>query len=292
MKSFILLFLFYSINSYAIEFTWFGTTNIVIRTPESTLMFDPFITHPNLIASILFKKVDSDEKLVRKWALEANLKKVDSVFISHSHYDHILDLGSVMKIYKAKMYGSESAVNFALGQGASREVVNQVKINKDFELLNMKVLPVEVAHSEHFLGHVFMKGQIDSPLKLPANMWKIKDGKNLIYHLKFPDKKILFHPAGRKSPFFEDYKKLKAEILFIGVAKRISTLDQLEKIILPVNPKIIIPLHFDNFLSDLTKNPDHLPGINLDEWEKTIKSKLPGVRIIRPKVAQWINISE
>jgi L-ascorbate metabolism protein UlaG (beta-lactamase superfamily) len=137
-----------------------------------------------------------------------------------------------------------------------------------------------------------MNGKIQSPLSLPASIWDFKDGENLIYHIELDAKKILFHPTGRKSPYFEDYKKLSAEILFLGIAKRGSTLEQIEKIIIPVNPKIIIPIHFDNFFLDLKDDPSVLLGINYKEWEDTIREKLPKVKIMRPQVAKWLKIAD
>jgi L-ascorbate metabolism protein UlaG (beta-lactamase superfamily) len=279
--------------SFGVEFTWFGTTSIALRMNSQTLLFDPFITHPNILTAVLYSRIDSNEDLVASWFKKAELKKINYVLVSHAHYDHILDLGTVLnKFPESTMYGSDSSVNFALGQDIKKTRLNAIEHKSKFSIDDVEVQSFKVGHSTHFLGITFMDGKIEKPFKLPASIWKMKKGDSFIYYLKGKFGKILFHPAGTKSPYYDGYSNLKADVLFMGIAKRGSTQRQIEEVISKVQPKIIVPLHHDNFLFDLKVSPEQLPGTNLKEWKKTLKEKYPKLQIIEPRVAKWIQILE
>ena len=293
MKKLLCLILFYSSICFGVEFTWLGTTAIILKSDKKTLMFDPYITHPNILVAALFKKIDSDKSIVDKWLKLASVKEINYVIVTHSHYDHILDLGTVMKKYpKSIGFGSPSSKNFALGQEIPSERFKVVGHEKKYSIDQVKIKTIKVAHGTHVLGYTFMDGAIEKPLKLPASVWDLKQGDSFIYQFSGEFGNIVFHPTGAKSPYFNDYTKLKTDVLFIGIAKRGSTERQIKEIISKIQPKVVIPIHFDNFFFELKKSPSDLPGINLEEWKKTMKEKYPSAKVIIPKVSEWIKIPE
>lgn len=290
MKIFILSLLF-STSSFAQDFVWFGTTNLVIKDNKTNIMFDPYITHINLWETLTNQEVHSDKLWVKSWLDKAGINQVDAVFINHAHFDHMLDFATVLDMFKAQGYGSQSAVNFALSEGIKAEQVHSVSDKQDIKVGDLLVTPVKGAHGPHIFGHIFMDGKIERhPAQQPMKVWDMKKGQDFLYYVKNDSGNILFHPFARKSPHYKSYKELKARVLFLGIAKRVSTQDQVERIISEVQPEIIIPMHYDNFFNTLTEDPAVLPTMNLVEWKQTVQQAYPNIRIIEPKVGKWFNI--
>ena len=291
MKFSIFFLTLISLNAQAQKFTWFGTTNIVIQDEDVDIMFDPFITHPSLIEIFFKREVYSDKKLVKKWIDKASVNHLDAVIVNHSHYDHALDFGTILNMFpQAIGYGSKSTYNIGLGANIPKERLIVVDDKKDLAIKSYKLKSIKAMHPAHAFGYTAMPDKIEKPFKLPANPWNMHKGQDLIYHLTNAKGNIMFHPFAGKSPFFNDYSKLKARVLFLGLAKRKSTMDQIENIIKPINPSIIIPVHYDNFVVPLKSSPTEMPTMNLDEWTQTIKTELPNIKIIIPQVAKWIDL--
>jgi L-ascorbate metabolism protein UlaG (beta-lactamase superfamily) len=284
------LILFTTIT-YAQEFTWFGTTHIHIKDGDTNIMFDPFITHPTIMDLALRTKVKSDEKLVDKWLKKANLTHVDAVFINHAHFDHIMDFHTILKKFGAVGFGSQSSINYALGQGVSKATLRPLKDKSTIQIESYMVTALKAQHPPHFMGHIFMDGEIEKPFTLPDTVWKMKKGEDLVYYLANKKGNIFFHPFANKSPYYKSYKDYPAKILFLGVSKRSSTKDQIEQIVRPIGAKIVIPIHQDNFFVELRENPPELFLSKMDEWYATFKKLAPDVKVIKPQVAKWIDLS-
>lgn len=284
----ILILLLFIPSAFALEFNWLGTTTITLRHKDNIIMFDPYITHVSLWETISNAKVDSNKETVDYWLNKAGINKMDALFVNHAHYDHILDLGTIAKKFNAAVYGSQSAINFGFANGATKgEVVND---KKSVQVGSMQVISIKAMHTPHVLNYIFFDGKIEKPLPLPAPSWELKKGDDFIYYIKTDQGNILFHPFAWKSPHYESYKEFKADYLFLGIATRKSTQDQIDTIINDVDPKVIIPMHYDDFFADLEENPSHLPTMNLDEWMETLKEKKPGIKTLEPKVSKWFNL--
>jgi L-ascorbate metabolism protein UlaG (beta-lactamase superfamily) len=287
-----LALIIFTTTVHAQKFTWFGTTHIHIKDDDTNIMFDPFITHPSIWDLLFRRKVKSDEKLIDKWLKKANLNQVDAVFINHAHFDHIMDFHIILKKFGAIGFGSQSSINYALGQGISKGTLRPLKDKSTVQVEDYVVTAVQGKHPPHFLGHTFMDGVIEKPFALPDTAWKMKKGDDLVYYLKNDKGNIFFHPFANKSPTYKNYKQFPAKILFLGVSKRTSTKDQIEQIVKPIGAKIVIPIHQDNFFYQLREDPPDLPISNMDEWYETFKKLAPEVKVIKPQVAKWIDLSK
>ena len=76
------------------DVTWLGTAGFKIETGPSTLLVDPYLTR-NPKASPRQPKSPED------------FKKTDHIFISHGHFDHVLDIPEIASISGARIFGSQ-----------------------------------------------------------------------------------------------------------------------------------------------------------------------------------------
>lgn len=284
MKKLLLIFtiLFFASTSFAdLKVTWFGTTCVLVSDGETSLFFDPFITRPSIWDFITFKGFDSDKENLTKWLPKVESDKIKAVFVSHTHYDHVLDLPEILKRTKARAYGSFSVQNLVEGAGLKKSRAIRTNEGGLHSVGKFTVKVLKGSHPPHFMGYMFMSGRIEKPLKLPASGYSFKKDEEFAFYIQHPEGNILFHPSGNTSLTPIKASALKADLVLLGIAKRDSTEGLLNKVVAPTEAKTVIPLHYDNFFKPLDEPLTHLYGVNLKEFNKTLFEKSPLVKVVR-----------
>lgn len=240
---------------------YFGISNLLFDDGKTKILFDCSFSRPSL-KQLVFSKINTNSALVDEILAAAKVTKIDSIFISHSHYDHALDLGYVANKFNSHIYGTSSTLNIARGQ--------QIKENKMTEFspfstyiigdFSIKVLPS--VHSKPFFFNNDLGQKITEPLTLPAREWQFKEGGSFDFLLKHHNKIYLIRPSfGYVN---NELKDIKADYLFLATTtfsneNRTEQRNFLRETIDQVKPKIIIPLHWDNFVRPLNKSTEYLP---------------------------------
>lgn len=101
-----------------VEITWMGVTTLVIRSQETTLLFDPFFSRP------IYGQESSTESGIQLastiFDYEA-MDTIDAILVGHSHFDHAVDVGPIAKGWGADVIGSQSTCLIAEAQGFDPE---------------------------------------------------------------------------------------------------------------------------------------------------------------------------
>ncbi|MFX4728923.1 MBL fold metallo-hydrolase, partial [Acinetobacter baumannii] len=87
----------------------------VISDGRHTVVLDPYLTRPGLLAS-LTRPLVPDTALIERLIPEA-----DDVLIGHAHYDHILDAPDLCRQTGARLIGSSTAVQVGIAAGLPPE---------------------------------------------------------------------------------------------------------------------------------------------------------------------------
>lgn len=294
MKNSLLTFALLSLFAFQakgqISFNWLGTTNLALNDGDTTILFDPFVTRAGILNLLFSKEIDSDPRLAQRWIKKADIGEISAIFISHSHWDHLLDLAAFMRAGRPLVYGTQSTKNFALGNKIGKDRIKAAPISVSAVHGSFSVSARKTKHAPHIFGLNFIEGKIKKPLALPATMWEMKEGASLTFHIKHPLTNILFHPSAIRAPG-ADYTKLKAEVLFLGIANRESVQAQIKHIIRPSGAKIVVPVHHDNLFTPLEEEVKPSFFAKLEEWEKDMKELAPDVKVIIPKIAEWTVIN-
>ncbi|MDO4478604.1 MAG: MBL fold metallo-hydrolase [Lachnospiraceae bacterium] len=94
--------------------TFLGTTVLLFDDGVDQILFDAHLTRPSL-PRFLFGNLQTDEALVERVLGRCPMDRLKGIFISHSHYDHALDMPYLAKRTGAAVFGSSSALNVARG---------------------------------------------------------------------------------------------------------------------------------------------------------------------------------
>ena len=176
------------------ELTFLGTNTLFITKDSSCLLIDPHFTRPGLLN--LISKVGPDKARVEFGLRSAGIGHLDGVLLTHTHYDHAMDVPEVIHLVGGVLYGSESAANLAKGAGLPGYCYHVVK---PYKAQKIGAFCVRWLPSQHisFLPPLswFMpkSGNIDQMLSPPAYFWKYQCGA--VYGLLIDDL-LVFGSAG------------------------------------------------------------------------------------------------
>ena len=243
--------------------TFFGTTTLLFDDGKDQIFFDAHMTRPSLMKYI-FGSQPTDKKMVDEMLEAHHVDRLRAIFASHTHHDHVMDAPYIASRTGAVIYGSSSAMNVARGGDIPDEQMVEFKSNETYEIGGFRIKVIPSIHSKPTIINNDLGQTIDAPLRQPSKLRNYREGGSYDFYVEAEGKRIMIRPSFNYiEGQMDDYK---ADVLFLGVAglqkadeaterKFYSeTIDKLE-------PKLVIPVHWDNFFSPLSKPVVGMPKL-------------------------------
>lgn len=258
-------------NSLNVRF--FGVSTLLFDDGKTQILIDGFFSRPSLTQTI-FKPVHSDPKLIAKIIQDYDLKRLQAVFTSHSHYDHALDIAEIGKQLPVKIIGSESSLNIARGGKVTEQQLLRVQPMQSMQFGDFKVIAIASQHTPPTAVNNDLGQEITHTLKQPARFSEFKEGHSFDYLIEHQGYKVLVKASTGIVP--NQLKGIHVDTLFLGIAQLSKQTPQyqqqyLAETIDTIKPKVVIPIHWDNFWEPLALNTslEFLPYI-ADHTEKSM----------------------
>lgn len=247
----------------SIKVTFLGTATMLIDDGETQLLTDGFLTRPS-ITRVLASKVSTDEKIVDDIVTRFQMDRVKGVFVAHSHYDHALDAAYVTKRTNAKLYGSESTLNIGRGGGLKEEQMSLYEPGKEIQLGKFSVTVLKSKHSPMASFNDDVGKTIDKPLSQPAKAKEYSEGGSFDFLIKHNGHTIYIKPSLNYIEGSLD--NLRADVLFLCTGTIIKQSDDFKtkyyaETIGKLKPKLVLPLHWDNFLLPVSEELQMMPNL-------------------------------
>src|SRR5262249_62402903 len=147
---------------------------------------DGFITHPGLGTLLKKRPIKTDEVLVRNVLRHNGITHLDALFVSHSHYDHALDVAYIANETDATLYGSPSTCNIGRGGGVKHLIWFRTDVRSTHPVgkrFLVTVLPSK--HSRPTLVNNDLGQRIESPLVQPAKESDYKEGNTVDFLIRY-----------------------------------------------------------------------------------------------------------
>lgn len=244
-----------------VRVTFLGTSSLLIDDGETQLLTDGFFSRPS-IWKTAFGKVSSDEEEIKYVMLLAGIKNLKGIFVCHSHYDHSMDAPFIANATGAKLYGSKSTLNIGRGGGVQEEKLVPFEPGKKLEIGKFRITVLNSKHTPPFkiLGKTNAadpdRPHLEAPLSQPAKAEEFIEGGTFDFLVEHGKTSFLIKGS---TNFIEGaWKNLKVDTVFLGIAM----LGKLEpefqnqyyqETVGTVKPKLVVPIHWDNFFKPLSE---------------------------------------
>ncbi len=242
-------------NAGRLSIRWLGTAGYELHCDGFTLLIDPYLTRAGL-GRVVAGKLHPDTATI-----DREIRGADAILVGHSHFDHVLDVPYIATRTGATVYGSRSTANLMASAGlpADRIVTFEAGRVAEFEIGPFRVAAVPSVHSKFVLGRVPQPGDIPCTCELPMSgrgyrcgdvfSFAIRVAGIDLYHLgsaDLVDDLVTVGPDG-------------VDVLLMCIAARFATPDFAARALRATQPRLVMPMHYDNFLRPLDRPLQLLP---------------------------------
>jgi hypothetical protein len=107
-------------NLNKITLRWLGVAGLELGCPGRRIVFDPYFTRVS-IREMFFSRLHSDANVISRY-----LTVCDAIFITHSHFDHLMDAAEAAHQTGAVVYGSPNTCRILSAQGLPPKQVIEI----------------------------------------------------------------------------------------------------------------------------------------------------------------------
>jgi len=183
-----------------IKLTYLGTSGFLIERDTDVILLAPFLSHHSLTRLFLWRITPEDDLIddvLRPMA--TTLDRAAAVLVGHSHYDHLLDIRSVVNGFapNATVFGNTTMVNIL----AADPGINAVSLattaerppggNGSWTPVNngrVRFMAIQSHHAPNFAGLTIANRSVQRPLKrFPGKAGGMEEGETFAFMIDFMD---------------------------------------------------------------------------------------------------------
>ena len=123
----------------SLTFRWLGVAGLELKAEGQVLVMDPFFTRPTLLS--MLRPLVSNSALIAE-----KLPECQFVLVTHSHYDHLLDVPEVLRHTGAVVYGSPNTCQLLRLLGVPASQLHEINVG---DKLSLGEFMVEVIAGQH-----------------------------------------------------------------------------------------------------------------------------------------------
>ncbi|MCB1154140.1 MAG: MBL fold metallo-hydrolase [Deltaproteobacteria bacterium] len=259
---------------------WTGAAGLEFTHDGKTWLIDPYHSRPGL-GEILFGPLKVKQDVVDNY-INTLPGELQAIVIGHTHFDHVLDMPEILKLFQGPVIGSKSMETLLRMYGLS----GRVTICKGGETHELpggaEVTMIPSKHGKVLLGRVPYPGEVEPGQTPPLKAAAYRLGT--IFAPKLTIGGITFIHAGSANLVDEELSKHTCDVLFMCLPGWKRTPDYHRRMIEATKPRIIVPFHFDNFSKawSATMTAPDLPFQGIDRFMEILRETAPAAEIIWP----------
>ncbi|TGL49273.1 MBL fold metallo-hydrolase [Leptospira wolffii] len=243
-----------------VRVTYLGTSSLLIDDGETQILTDGFFSRPS-IWKTMFTKIASNPEEIRYVMLLAGINRLKGIFVCHSHFDHAMDSPFIAKETGAKLYGSKSTLQIGRGGELPETQMILFEPGKKITIGKFKVTVLASKHTPPFkiLGKTNAsdpnRPDLEEPLSQPVKTEEYIEGGTYDFLVEHGKNSLLI--KGSTNYIEGAWKDLKVDALFLGIAMLAKQDREFQEkyykeTVGTVTPKVVVPIHWDNFFKPLT----------------------------------------
>jgi len=250
------------LEASGVKLRYLGTAGFILEGDGHTLAIDPFVSRPSL-REMPFRLRPKTE------IIDEVIPYADDVLVGHAHYDHVLDAPYLCQRTGARLIGSPSVANVGRAAGLPECQIVCTTGNETIQSGPTLIKGLPSLHGK-VLGRVPLPGIIEAPPSWPPRLRELRHGQVLNWYIEIAGKRIVHIDS---ADFIdEELEGHEADIVCLCAVGRQYRPDYVKTVVEKLNPRIIIPCHWDWLFTPYRVGPKFHPGIKLCEFVEEIES--------------------
>jgi L-ascorbate metabolism protein UlaG (beta-lactamase superfamily) len=226
-----------------LELAWLGVAGYRLSFEGATVLVDPYVSRVPLLSVLLRRPALPDPHLIGR-----HVQRADAILIGHTHWDHAVDAPAIARRDGAAVYGSDSLARLMALHGQDSVIVEP---HKRYEIGPFAVSFTPSRHSKLILGR---KVPFDGPLRC-EDLHGLSPGAyrcGAVYGIRIEVAGTSFYHQG-SADLRDDERFAPVDIFLAGITGRQVTPHYWRRILPKLDPRVVVPTHYDNFFAPLSK---------------------------------------
>lgn len=242
-----------------LEVVWLGVSGYRLTYEGESLFIDPYVSRVPLRAFLLRQNTLPDQAMIERYADAPG--PVAGVLVGHTHFDHAVDAPAIARRFGTKAYGSASLAHLMRLHGLG-DLAVEVTPHEAYELGPFVVRFIPSRHSKLLFGR---KVPMDGPLTcehlhgLAPSAYKC----GAVYGIRIDVGDVSLYHQGSADLNDGELRDGPVDVFLAGVAGRSVTPRYWERILPRLDPRVVVPTHYDNFFSPLGRPQDFVRRVDL-----------------------------
>ena len=249
-----------------LELEWLGVSGYRIAYKGQTLFIDPYLSRVPFRDLVLRRRTLPDPAALDRFG--GATTEVVGVLVGHTHFDHAVDAPAIARRFDCKAYGSSSLLNLMAlhGLAASSVVVEPYRA---YELGPFVVRFTPSVHSKLLLGlAVPYDGELTCEHLDSLSPGAYRCGQ--VWGISIEVAGVTFYHQGSANLIDDAVRERGVDVFLAGVAGRSFTREYWQRILPLLDPKVVVPTHYDNFFRPLGQPLEFVSNVQLSELPNEI----------------------
>lgn len=260
-------------GSHPVTIRWLGTAGFELKCDGTTLLIDPYITRVSLLRLLAFPLRSAEVRVTTA------LPAADGVLVSHSHFDHALDVPGIVRRTGARVWGSVSTANLLRASGVGPSRIHSCRGGEDFRLGPFQITVIRSRHVRSVIsGKVPFDGDIPVDCRLPLHGIRYRCGQVFTFSIRVNDLTICHWCS--TDLIDAAVEPAHIDVLLLGISGRQATPDFIARVLDRLVPRVVVPTHYDNFFRPADRRMRVLPSIDFEGFVEEVHDANPDIEIV------------
>ena len=232
------------------ELTWWGTAGFQVKTGEYIFLIDPYLTR-NTVARPKQTLTPSD------------ITAADQIFVSHGHFDHIMDIPVIASENGSRVYCCPQAAATLNQKGLNREQIREIAEDNHTETFDGYRARANFSQHVKFDRWLLVKTLSRINFRIPRYLPLMKEypvGQVLSWQFELEGKVLQhFGSGGSTREELEKIGQQEIDILLVPLQGHSRICDIALKYVQMIKPRMVIPHHQDDFFPPISTYVDIRP---------------------------------
>jgi L-ascorbate metabolism protein UlaG (beta-lactamase superfamily) len=242
-----------------LELEWLGVSGYLMRYAGHDLLIDPYLSRVPLGAVIRRRPALPDGSRIDRH-LPGDLNPV-AVLVGHTHFDHAVDAPAIAQRFGCPAYGSASLAALMALHGAGG-LAREAEPYRRYELGPYTVSFTPSLHSKLILGlAVPFAGELTCEHLDGLSPGAYRCGQ--VWGIRVEVAGASFYHQGSANLIDDAIRDRGVDYFLAGVAGRGFTRDYWARILRRLEPRMIVPTHYDDFFRPLEAEMGLTTNVNV-----------------------------